>query len=303
MSAASFTLTYDNTSDATFRAWVSALDAQITALGWVHGTDTGQFNFTTGTRSATAGANFVIYKSADAISPTIVLKVEFIAVLTTKPGFVISVGFATDGAGNLTGVLQTTRWANQNNTTLSDTVARNCIISGDAGRLAFALNMNAVTAGNSCLVSVERSKDTSGADTGDAVLVTMIPGGTAGGAGMTVNGVASHNAFQYLPTTGTAIPSVEDYLPLILSNTVSGSGAFGTTIGFGVPIPLAGSAQNPGTNVLAALTADYPTRDSTVTVSLYGTNHTYYSLGPNWTHLAATAGTVTNNASMLMRDD
>jgi hypothetical protein len=33
MSATSFNLTLDNTSDTTFRRWVNALDTQILALG------------------------------------------------------------------------------------------------------------------------------------------------------------------------------------------------------------------------------------------------------------------------------
>src|SRR6185312_4672958 len=105
MSATSFNMTLDNTSDTTFRTWVNAIDAQILALGWEHSTDTGQFNLSTGTRSLTTGANYIIYKTNDGLTP-IFLKVEYIsASAVTNPGFAISVGWATDGAGNLTGTL------------------------------------------------------------------------------------------------------------------------------------------------------------------------------------------------------
>lgn len=302
MTATAFTLTLDNTSDATFRTWVSALDTQILALGWVHSTDTGQLNLTTGTRSATAGANYIIYKTNDGGTP-IFAKFEFIGQSTTIPGFVLSVGYATDGAGNLTGTLQTSRWIwGSTNHPTSDTTARNCIISGGTGRMVFALCMNATNIANSILISVERSKDGSGNDTNTAALVTMAAGGTSANF-ISAGGTGGTAAAQYLPSTGTATPSVEMLLPCIVSNSAAGSSAFGTTIGVGVPIPLAGSAQNPGTNLLAVLNGDYPTRDSTATIAIYGTNHTYYAIGPNWTRTVGIAGSPPAGVSLFMRFD
>lgn len=305
MSAAAFTLTLDNTSDTTFRTWVNVIDAQILALGWVHASDTGQFNLSTGTRSTTSGANYIIYKTNDGLT-TIYLKVEYLsAAATTNPGFAISVGWATDGAGNLTGTLQTTRWqwGGSSAHPATDTTARNCIISGSAGRLAMALCMNATAAAtNSVLVSVERSKDATGADTSTAALVTVLTGAIGVGL-LQVNATNAINAFQYLPSSGSGLPSVEQFLPVVLSNSAAGSSAFGTTIGVGVPIPLAGSAQNPGTNILAVLNGDYPTRDSTATIAIYGTNRTYYAIGPNWTHNAGLGGVAVTGVSLFMRDD
>src|SRR6185312_10529110 len=166
MSAAAFTLQFDNTSDTTFRAWASAIDTQILAMGWVHSTDTGQANLATMTRSTTVGANYIIYKTNDGLT-ALYLKIEFTAVSSTStPGFAASVGWATDGAGNLVGGLSTSRWScavvGQQ---LSDTTARNCIVSGSAGRLLLALNQNATTVANTIVLSVERSKDATGADT------------------------------------------------------------------------------------------------------------------------------------------
>lgn len=303
MSATSFNLTLDNTSDATFRAWVAAVDTQITTLGWVHSTDTGQFNTSTGTRSITAGANYIIYKTNDG-GTTIFLKIEFIgAGNLTLPGFAMSVGWATDGAGNLTGTLQTSRWVwGSTNHPVSDTTPRTCIISGSAGRLVMALCMNATTVANSILISVERSKDASGNDTNTAALCTMLGGGTSANF-LSIGGAGATAAAQYLPSTGTATPSIEMLLPCILSNSAAGSSAFGTTIGVGVPIPLAGSAQNPGTNILTVLNGDYPTRDSTATIAIYGTNHTYYAIGPNWTRSVGQAGVAPGGVSLFMRFD
>jgi hypothetical protein len=61
MTTAAFNLTFDSTTDTTFRTWVSALDTQILAIGWVHSTDTGQANMATMTRSATIATNYTIY--------------------------------------------------------------------------------------------------------------------------------------------------------------------------------------------------------------------------------------------------
>src|SRR6185312_5061020 len=162
MSAAAFTLQFDNTTDTTFRAWASALDTQILAMGWVHSTDTGQANLATMTRSTTLNANYVIYKTNDALTPLFV-KIEYNsqpAGLTTTPCFSVTVGWTTNGAGNFTGTLVSPRFAyGVSAHPVSDTTARNCIISGSTGRFVFALNMNATTVANSILVSVERSKD------------------------------------------------------------------------------------------------------------------------------------------------
>lgn len=300
MSAATFSMNFDNTSDTTFRAWASALDTQILAMGWVHSTDSGQANLSTMTRSTTAGANYIIYKTNDGLTP-IFLKIEYISGgTTTTPGFTMSVGWATDGAGNLTGVLATSRWScSIFGSQSSDTTPRNCVISGSAGRLAFVLNTDASTVANTILASVERSKDATGADTTDAVIVSLLAGSTAIQVGATAASAAQH----YVPSSGSAVPSVDMPLPIILSNAASGSSAFGTSIGAGIPIPLAGSAQNPGTNILGVLAADYPTAGATATIAVYGTNHTYYSVGPNITRAFGIAATITTAGRVLMRDD
>ncbi|HXE60892.1 MAG TPA: hypothetical protein VN607_09300 [Gemmatimonadaceae bacterium] len=302
MSAAAFTLQFDNTSDTTFRAWASAIDTQILAMGWVHSTDTGQANLATMTRTTTAGTNYIIYKTNDGLTP-IFLKIEFVSGGTaTTPGFGASVGWATDGAGHLTGTLISSVWScSVFGSQSSDTTSRACIVSGSAGRLALALNQNATITFNTIVLSVERSKDATGADTADALIFTMAVGGTSNA--LVVGGTPSSCAQHYIPSTGTSVPSVDLLIPAILSNAASGSGAYGTTIGAGIPIPLAGSAQNPGTNILAVLNADYPTGGSTATIAVYGTNHTYFSVGSNITRVIGVGGTVTTLGRLFVRDD
>jgi hypothetical protein len=293
MTTAAFNLTWDNTSDATFRVYASALDTQILAMGWVHSTDTGQANLATMTRTTTLGANYIIYKTNDGVSPPIYMRMEFYSPSSTaQPGFAVQAGFATDGAGNLTGTAVTGRWITSNGT--SDTTPRTCVISGSSSRLTLSINMSASSLNNSTHLSIERNKTSAGADTNTGLILTML----SGFSGLNIAGNASRLvAMLYLPTTG-GVPSIEFLLPCILTNNLAGASTFGSTTGAAVPIPLAGAAQNPGLNHLICLAAECPSRDTTVTLAMYdGSNHTYYVIGPNWPTVAGIAGQTAGSAT------
>lgn len=113
MATTTFACASDNTSDATFRAWVSALVGALTAV-LVQTADTGQINVATVTRPATVNtsAGYVILRFSDALQATrpIFIKVEFgtgsnPTVASTLPQLWLTVGKGSDGAGNITGVL------------------------------------------------------------------------------------------------------------------------------------------------------------------------------------------------------
>lgn len=173
-----------NTDDATFQSWVSAIDSAITALGLVVTGDTGQINPATVARP-TAGnyAGYRMYRFADALQAAApcFIKIEYgISANTGSAGkLAITVGTGTNGAGTLSGQVGSRR--------LSDVTAlpeagqdAHCYFSGDTGRLQFALYATSAN-GRVIAFSVERSKDTSGTRTGDALIAQAMNWNTQGG--------------------------------------------------------------------------------------------------------------------------
>ncbi len=291
MSANLFTMAFDNiTSDAQFRTWVAILIAQIDAIpGWTRASDTGQINTSTAVRSNNVLTNYAVWRTDDGLS-NIYVRLDF-----TNPGggasyagLGVEVGFSTNGAGTITGTQTTGRIGMLTNVS-NETAVRNSIISGAAGRLSFAIGLNATNLTSCHLFSIERSRDAAGVTTADGVLVF----GGGGNGSFTPNGFAN---WLYLPTSG-GVPTMESRGTAILTN--SSSTVFGTTVALSPIIPLAGSAQNPGVNLLAYHNTDF-TRDSQVTVSIYGVNRNYYIIGPNWPSQVGCGGTAYTNGRLAM---
>lgn len=108
MTTTTFSCAPDNTSDATFRSWVSSLITALTTVGLVQTADTGQINPATVTRPTTAStaAGYAIFRFADTAqsSKPIFLKVEFgtgvnATVASSAPALWLTVGKSTNGAG------------------------------------------------------------------------------------------------------------------------------------------------------------------------------------------------------------
>jgi hypothetical protein len=107
MAYTSYTAGVNNASDAAFRAWCSAIHAAILAGGFVNTADTGQIDLTTVVKPAAIGtsAGYKIYQSQDAGAGqnNYYIKIEFGSGSTNaaQSSIWITVGWATDGAGNL----------------------------------------------------------------------------------------------------------------------------------------------------------------------------------------------------------
>jgi hypothetical protein len=304
MTAASFNLTMDMTSDATYRAWVTAIHNQISAMGWVQTSDTGQINLSTATRSGTRGANYEIWRTNDG-NTNIYLKIEYVSTNGSgTPGLAFSTGFATDGAGNLTGTQVGPRTGNNTGQTISDTTARTCVISGSTSRLCFTLNMNAIQLANTLLFSIERAKNSDGTDvTNGDHMFCFFGGGSNNNIAIDGYGVTVQGGGHFVPHTGGMPPVEPGGLSFPISNSNSGTSLYNGNQAASMWIPFAGSPQNPGLNLLAMLASDSPSRDTTQSITVYGASHIYYSIGPNMSNFLRNAGQQQTGgiARLLMR--
>lgn len=290
MTTSSVTIMADQDTTANFRSGGSAFAGQLSAMGLVQTSDTGQINWTTVNRNTTGDglAGYEIWKFNDTLQATVpvFIRVEYRcgSGSTNRWQVWISVGFATDGAGNLTGTQKTTSTRCQSSSDATLYGSATCLFSGSTNRIAAAAWPGVAGSTISMFFLVERSKDNNGADTGDGVHIFLACGGT---------GVTHVKSWQYLPFTG-GVPTAEPQATAILTN--NSSSVFGTTIHMGVPIPIAGSMMNPGIGFLVYTTADYA-RDTTVSQTIYGASHTYYTLGPNWQFVAGCGGFATLSAN------
>lgn len=98
-------LSPNDTVTANFLAWAKPISDIMLAGGWVQTSDTGQVNW--GTVTASAGMDvYEIWRSNDGGGglSEIYIKIEWgIGVTTTIPQLWVTIGFGSDGSGNITG--------------------------------------------------------------------------------------------------------------------------------------------------------------------------------------------------------
>ena len=261
----------DNSTDANFRAWITAIHTQIQAMGLVNTADTGQVDHTTVTRPLTTNTpmGYKMYRFNDALQATapIFVKIEFgSGGVQSYPSVWVTVGKATDGAGNFVGSEKSTRI--QNDVISSGAAATfNCVFSGAANRFGCLMWNDASS--SALWFMIERSKDGLGVDTNEGIIIAQ------GHRGGTASAPAAWQ--QFVPMSGGP-PALETRIQAITAT--GSSAAFGLTVGIGVPIPLAGAAKNPGVGLLMYNSGDFAA-DITVSVAMYGTARTYYTAGGN----------------------
>lgn len=296
-------MTFDNTTDATYRAWVNVIHNQLSALGWVQTSDTGQINLSTATRSQTAGTNYEIWRTNDG-GTTLYMKIEYVSTLNSgKQGIAITVGQSTDGAGNITGSMKTVRMGTEYvNPSAQETSPTTCYISGDASRIACALNVDAVNTYNTICFGVERVKDANGADiTTGGFMVAMWNGGASVRTAAT--GVSGQKTgFSQYVANGTGPGTIEvGGVTALIGNASTGTQLFSNEVPFSLWVPNVGHAQNPGLNWLFCVSGDAFPAGNTGSILVYGANHTYIGVGANVTQPVAAAQVSVANTRMMMR--
>lgn len=182
MASLIFSARLSNASDALFRAWGSAVS---TALGQMltRVTQTGEINWATVNAPVAANTfqGFEVYRLNDSLQSTAPLFFKFeygSSTLTTFSAIRLTIGKGVDGSGVITRVLQSAVYVFAGNAVA--TVASNCYISnGDGSGFVFSLQPDIPsTCGGFCCV--ERSRNSIGQATGDALLLAFATYGAIG---------------------------------------------------------------------------------------------------------------------------
>jgi len=200
MTISSPSIMLDQSTNANFRAWTSAVSNALIAVGLVRTADTGQIDFAT--TVIPGGGNqfsgYEIFRFNDALQSTrpVVIRIEYAAGNpATLPGLFITVGTSTNGAGVINSQLQYTR----RHLTVGQTLNfQTCYFSGDGSYV----NMIWPLASQQLLVSVERTRNPDGTANGNGILVFTHSGSSIGQAAFlsTIN-----------LSTGTSAGAVESF--------------------------------------------------------------------------------------------
>lgn len=257
----------ENNSDQNFRDWAKAISDAIVASGIIRTADTGQINFTTVVRPASANtaAGYEIFRFNDTLQSTapVFFKIEYGSGpgSTFHPAVWLTVGSGSDGAGNLTGQVSSRI---QTASTSSSTALQTCVFSGTTSRFACGLFISGGS-GVPFVFTLERTKDNAGADNGTGVMFASF--GT------------STRRNQFTPATGT-IPATQTDSGILAPIGVTSS-SFGADV---IQYPNfffdRGQILNPGITHFSYFNADIAATTQ-APVSVYGANRNYYFLGGN----------------------
>lgn len=256
------TLQMTNSTDALWRAWVQFIeDTIVTTGGMVNTTDTGQMTIATSAHPVAINTivGYRIYRMADALQATapIYMKAEYgSGGAANTPRMTLTIGTGTNGAGTITGALVSSA---QITASGNGTNACHCFASAATGRVHLLMFVRAAAV-DLMVMSLERTKDSAGADTADGVLFAY---GNQGPLVFT----------QYLNATAGAQPPAETGVTAVLSNQ-TGSSAFGGNVGVGVPLHFKSVVQQPGLGIVIVNSADF-VAEAQPSFTFYGAAHTY----------------------------
>jgi hypothetical protein len=282
---------WTNDTAAHFRAWATVISGAFSSGGMIQTSDTGQINLTT---VAAPGAintamGYEIWRFADTLQATkpVFIKIEYGSGGTSasNPGIWLTIGTASDGAGNITGTIKARNQIGVNTTNIS-TATNSVLISVGTGRFSFTFGYNQSATNYFMLVGLERTKDSSDADTSTGLLLVSVVSGTTG-------------TFQVLLFSGSA-PSAETNGNSLIP------AADATTDGSNVGVfPLKffnfGAYVRGGMNWKVYRTNEIGT--GTFTVTIQGVSHTFYAMGASGAAnlITSMAAISRNNNAIAMR--
>lgn len=247
MAAYQVTLPAFFNTDADFRTWGSEISARLGSGGLVKTSDTGQINWTTVVKPASATMQgYEIWRFADALqsSVPVFIKVEYgSGGATARPAIIISVGSATDGAGTFIGA-KTTAQACSSGSSKSAGATLPVYMSIATDRMMILGEYDGSDLNFPWMFLVERPKDSSGNNTSDGV-VHVTQGSLA--------------TWQALPAFGAVATesSLNAYPPVHYTSMGTDSIFMVPVISFGQPRWLSGVAivDNSAVTVLATISA------------------------------------------------
>lgn len=290
MATSQLYLIEDNTTDANFRSWGSAVSAAILAMGWAATSDTGQVNWTTVTSPASGVFVYEIWKPTDALqtgASQFFLKVEYGSSSAGTKGarFRMSIGTATNGSGTLTGFVSTVFEPGISNAGGQGTaLVFETDISGDTDRLGIILWRT--LGGHNPMFAIERTKNTDGTNNAEGVTIV---------ATQNTSGVVNGGQQTIMFGVGVApLPASRSYMAMSLGQNASGG--FNNNIPICPIFPYYGKFGNPMTAIAMAQAADIAA-GALVTTTLYGASRTYLS------HATGPSVVQPANAIFLLRWD
>lgn len=273
-------------TDARWRAEVQFVHDTF-ALGWTQTADTGQINLATTTRPLAAGTlvGYEVWRMNDALQATkpVFARVEYRSGGGTQHQFLLAIllGTGSDGAGNITGSLRAAIYAGGGNNSITD---MQCFGSAASNRITLAMGLSGSTS-TTLALALERTKDSTGADTGDGLIMFRRDGG----------GGAAENYSQVIPF-GAVAPTEEAGVQFILST--NNPTTYTGDQGVGLMIPMLGAAIQPGLNICVVMASDFA-NFAQPAFTLYGAVHTWQHCGQYITSLRATK--VDTNTRLLIR--
>ncbi len=274
MSTQTFTAAPTNASDAYFRDWGKKLSDAMTAVGFTKTADTGQVDWATvsapGAASTYSGYEIRAFSDAEQSNNPIVVKIEYGAGVSAAAnvGIRVTVGRASDGAGNLTGEISAA-FVIRNGS--ANTTVRNCYVSGASDRISFAMFCNTTYL---IVYYIERTKTSAGANNANGVNL--------------VGAYTSVVLQQYFPASGLGYP-LTPMASLCCTVPFAGAGSYGGNIGLFPIFPYIGYPDNPDLGGCIYFTGDIAA-DTSVTLSILGANHVYITV-------AGAIGTINANAT------
>lgn len=275
MAARTVVRSSSTSSAANYQAFAQAIHDWFVTAGWIQTTDTGQVSIPGLPASSASNQNngYEVWRMNDALQATapVFLRIDYGQTSGSYPQIWVQVGQGSDGAGNLTGLKTDQRLMT---TAVNDGAGRNCYQSGGTNRIAMCMYRITTTKNTGNLIfAVERTKDTSGNDTNEGVLLFCSTGNGAG---------RDHVAFALLFVVGSVQTGSgrQGYPPM---NGAQGTTNDGGNVGvFPWLFPSRRGLENAGRNVVSTWLADFPA-DTQFDVQIYG----------NATHFISLAGAAT----------
>ena len=278
MTTSIFSAAPDMTSDATFRAWGSAVSANLATVGLIQTADTGQIDWATVTVGGTGVIDgYEIWRFNDALQATapVFLKLGYGTAGAGIPDIQLQVGTGSNGSGTLTGTVTTGTpnigYANSG----SSASTKNSSVAYNGGSFAFQGFAQTVSAGfmqPQMFMAVSRPYNSAGAYTGAGVQIYYF-------SNSGYQNLASQ-ALNFVTATARPVDLYSNY------SFIPGSGSQTTTAISGDPQIYAHWASLPGVVLIPGMVTVMSTdvvANTTFSVAIAGsTARTYLRLDATW---------------------
>lgn len=278
MTTATSTFSWDNSSGATAKVWLNAVNDLVIAAGLTATTDTGQLDLTTAptTFGSNASFGYRVYKFPDTLQATapIFLRLDFYNDSAAKSMVVATVSAAADGAGNLASPNLVTS-TNLMGTYQASIHSYACYVDGTFSLvLGYAFSASATV--SNCVLSlvIDRARDATGTALAAGFLVESFQQPLASGTqSRSLYGAAS-------PATSLA------FTPALVPNNNAVSTSEGANVNVFRHYMMVPGVR-PSLGCLTYVASEFGAL-TPFTATVLGSSHTWLPMGVAMTHWSAT---------------